>query len=140
MRAWILLVCCAFLGAGCKLSKDESTLARLHEEMQNKKNQLPKSFPSESDLGVHYYPGCDYVQALHTDDFGAPLTGALISTPDSPDKVRDFYEKELGAKAMPTVAPYYSIQRDYNGKHYEVDYGPSASDTTITIKVYGRTR
>ena len=104
-------------------------------EWQAKKNQIPSGFPTEEALGVHYYPGCDYVQVLKTDDFGNPLNGVLIGTDDSTEKVRDFYEKELGAKAMPIVAPEYSIQCVRDGKHYEVDYGPTGSGTSITIKI-----
>jgi len=134
MRALILLVGCIWL-YGCALPKGESTIDKAADAWQAKKNQIPKNFPTEDDLGVRYYPGCDYDQVLHTDEFGSPLNGVVIATDDSPEKVRDFYEKELGAKAMPTVPPEYSIQCIRNGKHYEVDYGPSGVDTTISIKI-----
>ncbi len=121
--------------SGCTLSKNESTLARLHDEMAAKKKERPKSYPTEEKLGVHYYPDCDYVSNEDHDEFGAPGRVIVINTHDSADKVRDFYESDLGAKAVLMTPPVYSIQRDYNGKHYEVTYGRFDADTTITIKV-----
>ena len=110
-------------------------MSRLHEEMQNKKKELPKGFLTEDQAGVKYYPDADYVQSKEFDEGGEHITQIVLSTSDSADKVRDFYEKAIGAKAMPTVPPTYSIQRDYGGKHYQVDYGRFDSDTTISIKV-----
>lgn len=133
MRAVILFLC-LFLAGGCKLSKEESTLSRLHDEMQNKKKQPPPGSFTEKQVGLRFFPDADQFKSTEYDEGGFHIVEVGLSTDESTDKVRDFYEKEMGAKAMPMVPPVYSIQRDYNGKHYEVDYAKMNS-TTITIKV-----
>ena len=135
MRISLLIGASCLLLSGCALSKDESTLARLHEEMAHKKKQLPPGSLTEGEVGVHFYPDSDEFQSRQYDEGGYHFLEVGLSTPDSADKVRDFYEKEIGAKAMPMVSPVYSIQRDDRGKHYEVDYGRFSDETNITVKV-----
>src|SRR5690349_1796638 len=120
MRRLPILLLCLLVGAGCRLSKDESTMARLHDEMANKKKVPPKGFLTEDQIGVKYYPDADYGASSEHDEGGFHIKEVGLSTKDSTDKVRDFYEKEIGAKAMPTIPQFYSIQRDYQGKHYEI--------------------
>ncbi|HWA82955.1 MAG TPA: hypothetical protein VG820_05960 [Fimbriimonadaceae bacterium] len=135
MKAFLLLFCCALLMGGCKLSKEESTLARLHDEMANKKKKVPKDYLTEKDLGVKFYPDADEFHSTQYDEGGAHYLEVGLSTGDSADKVRDFYEKEIGAKSMPMTPPVNSIQRDANGRHYNILYGRFDTETTITIKV-----
>lgn len=133
MRALILLLCVAGI-AGCSLSKDESTLARLHDEVANKKKALPKGFLKEDEIGVRYYPGSDFARSRQYDEDGAHILEVILGTDDSTDKVGEFYEKEIGAKATEIFPHMYTVQADRSGKHYQVDYG-RFENTTITIKV-----
>src|SRR5690348_7058993 len=120
MKWSALLLPLLLLPAGCKLSKDESTLSRLHEEMANKKPERPKTFPTEDQLGLPYYPGCAYVQKETTDEFGASLTGVVLSTTDTAEQAKAFYEKQMQAQAVELNPHMYRIQADRNGKRYEV--------------------
>jgi hypothetical protein len=129
-----LLLIASLLG-GCSLSKEESLLARKHDEIANRKKTLPKGFTKEDEIGVHYYPDADGIGHKQYDEGGRHFMEVDLHTDDMPDKVKDFYEKEIGATSMPMVQPVNSIQRDYNGKHYEVSYGHYNDGTDITIKV-----
>jgi hypothetical protein len=135
MRPWLTLFFIPLLITGCSLSKDESTLAKLHEEHANKKKERPKGAFSEEEVGVKFYPDAKEFQSKQYDEGGMHVVEVGLSTKDSPDKVREFYEKEIGAKSMPMVPPVSSIQADRGGKHYEATYAQFDEETTITIKV-----
>lgn len=139
MKPTLLLALVAVLAVGCALSKDESTLSRLHDEMAAKKKKMPEGTFTEETMGVHYYPGAELAQNRQYDEGGAHILEQTFGTPDSADKVRDFFEKDIGGKAMPTTAGMYSIQKDKDGKHYEIGYGRFGDDTTIVVKVYTKT-
>jgi hypothetical protein len=135
MRALIVLAICASLASGCALSKEESTLAKAHDAAVNKPKVMPPGTFSETQMGVHYYPGADLAQNRQYDEGGYHFLEQTFGTPDSTEKVRDFYEKEIGAKAMPLPPVGFSVQKDKDGKHYDVSYGRFNEDTTITVKV-----
>jgi hypothetical protein len=133
---FLLLLFCVFLAVGCKLSKEESTLARVHDEIKNKKKELPKGFLTETQVGVKYYPDADAMDSTQLDEGGRHTIRITLSTPDSEDKVRDFYEKEIGAKAMPVQPGMNTIQSDKGGRHYQVGYSRfDQPDTTVVIEV-----
>lgn len=132
--AWLLPFAVLLLG-GCKLSKDESSLARLHDEMQHKKKEPSPGSLNEEQVGVKFYPDADEFNSRQYDEGGSHYLEVGLSTGDSTDKVRDFYEKQIGAKSMPMTPPISSIQRDSGGRHYEIRYGRFDTETTITILV-----
>jgi hypothetical protein len=134
MKPFVILVCVFAIG-GCTLSKEESSLSHYDEIAKKKQDELPSGFYTETAVGVHYYPGSDKVRSRQYDEGGAHIVEVILNTTDAIEKVRDFYEKEIGAKAMPTMAQNYTVQKDANGKHYEVGYGQYGSDVTITILV-----
>lgn len=111
---------------------------RAAAKAEAKKKELPKGVITAEELGVPYYPGADLslAQSREYDEGGNHIQEVTLSTRDDVEKFRDFYEKALNAKAMPTVKPCYSIQNDANGKHYQVDYMEQEGDKTIDIKVY----
>jgi hypothetical protein len=117
------------------LSKDESTLARLHEEQVNKKKQPKKGDFTGEEVGVKFYPGSDQFQHRQYDEGGMHIVEVGLSTSDPEEKVRAFYEMQIKAQAVSMVPPVYSIQADRGGRHYEVTYGQFDSEVTITIKV-----
>jgi hypothetical protein len=135
MRPWLPLLLCPVLLAGCSLSKDESTLARLHDKEVNKKKERKKGDFTEEQVGVKFYPGADQFQSKEYDEAGMHIVEVGLSTTDSADKVHAFYEGEIRAKAMPMSPGFASIQANRGGKHYEVSTGQFGDEITITIKV-----
>jgi hypothetical protein len=121
--------------SGCALSKDESTLARLHDEEQNKKKKAPAGSLKEEQVGVKYYPDADIARTREYDEGGNHVIEAILGSDDSFEKIRDFYEREIGAKNMPMGPSVSSIQADRDGKHYQVGLTHFDSHTTISITV-----
>jgi hypothetical protein len=121
--------------AGCSVPKGESTMDKMAEVGAKKKDPPPGSM-TEEQVGVRFYPDAQVMRTTRSDEGDNHVIEANLSAPSGAgDKVKDFYEKEIGAKSMPMVKPIYSIQSDRNGKHYQVDYGEMGSETTIKITV-----
>jgi hypothetical protein len=133
----VLLALLGCLAIGC-MPKGSSIIDDAAAKAEANKHVLPAGVLKPEQVGVTYYPGADLnlSQSREYDEGGAHIMEVILSTRDDVTKVRDYYEKELGAKAMPTVKPVYAIMADRDGRHYEVTYMDSGEgDHTIGIKV-----
>lgn len=133
---WLAPALC-LLVIGC-MPKGSSIIDEAAAKAEAKHKILPSGVLKPEQVGIAYYSGADLslAQSREYDEGGAHIMEVVLSTQDDVEKVREFYEKELGAKAMPTVKPVYSIQAERNGKHYEVSYmDTDEHDHTIGIKV-----
>jgi len=126
MKAWAALICFSTL-LGCKAPSSLDSAGA-----------TPSTTTVKAVAGIEgldAYPGATEFKRGEHDEGGFHIKELGLSTKDAPEKVAAFYEPELMAKAMPTTAGMFSIQNDFQGKHYEVSYGRFGGETTIAISV-----
>lgn len=132
----LLLIAFVFGAVGCSVPKGQGTLDRIASEAA-KPAPPPPGELTEAQIGLPFYPGAKQgISDKVHEEAGMRILEVALTTKDSPDQVRAFYEKEIGAKAMPLGTPgFYSIQRDQDGRHVEVDYARFDDEVSIKLRV-----
>lgn len=133
MRGLLLVV--VLCGLGCSVPKGQGTLDRIASEAA-KPQPPPPGELTEAQIGIPFYPGATQgISDKAHEEAGMRILEVALTTKDSPDQVRAFYEKAIGAKAMPLGTPgFFSIQRDANGRHVEVDYARFDDEVSIKLR------
>ena len=85
---------------------------------------------TEARLGVKIYPGATIVTSGETDE----VVSANLRTSDSVDKVKAFYEAELGVKATGDAA-LYELSGQKGGKKYFIAIN---NDGNTNVSIMGK--
>ena len=116
----VLALTLALVGCG---PKNETATADAPKE--NTGNHDAGGPITEAKLGVKIYPGARIVTSGETDE----VVSANLETPDSAEKVTQFYEKELGTAKDASGM----VMAKKNGRTYVVNAIPSGALTAVSI-------